>query len=319
MIRKKVLATAGALTLMLAIICAGFVNLYNVYGDEAGDHSQLEFKKEYKLLNNQNGSKAPADTFVFKITPQDGAPAFDNANPNVQLSGAGKESIHVNWPNFTSPGIYKYTITEKEDSTMGTYYSGETLELTVYVTNKPDGTGGFNRTYTLKNKTGGDKTDGFINTYKAGELDITKTVTGLFGDMKKEFTVKVTFKKPDDKKLGGNIVFGEKVIKPEDFNGGKATVEVKIKNGEHISFQNVPYGMEYTLTEVEANQDGYVTTYENENGTMSQDKVAAAITNSKGGNIPTGIIHSVAKYGIAFAALIMLSAIVVIRRRKKNA
>ncbi len=66
---------------------------------------------------------------------------------------------------------------------------------------------------------------------------------------------------------------------------------VAIKGGEYIVVYDVLAGSEYEIKEIEANQDGYSTKYENHHGKISfKDNISAVITNSRNRIVNTGVI-----------------------------
>ena len=103
-----------------------------------------------------------------------------------------------------------------------------------------------------------------------GDLTVTKTVTGNAGDTSKAFNFTVTLK---DTSVNG--MFGDMT-----FTDGKATFS--LKHGESKTAKDLPAGITYTVTEAEADQDGYTTTAANAIGRIVKDAtVTVAFTNTK--------------------------------------
>lgn len=111
----------------------------------------------------------------------------------------------------------------------------------------------------------------FKNT-KLQDLLISKRVGGEKGDKKKQFTFDIQLTNPDGRPLYGAYHY-EGSVKPGyqqesnppkdgtlTFINGKA--EIKLSHAQQIKIQGLPYGTAYYVTEREANQDGYVTNYE---------------------------------------------------------
>lgn len=108
----------------------------------------------------------------------------------------------------------------------------------------------------------------FTNEYKAGDLTVTKTVTGTDGDKEKAFTFTVTL---SEKSINGT--YGQMT-----FKDGVATF--KLKHGESLSATGLPAGITYTV--VESDNAGYAVTSTGNTGTIKADEVAvAAFTNHK--------------------------------------
>lgn len=98
-----------------------------------------------------------------------------------------------------------------------------------------------------------------------GSLQVTKQVTGSRGDPTREFTFTVTLSNRNLKGIYGQMTFID----------GVATFT--LHSGETILAENLPDGTTYTVTEAEANQDGYTTTAVGDTGTITADTVASAI------------------------------------------
>lgn len=104
----------------------------------------------------------------------------------------------------------------------------------------------------------------FTNTKNIkGSLTVEKKVTGTHGDKEKEFNFTVTL---EDKEINGE--YGDM-----SFKGGVATFT--LKHGESKTATGLPAGIEYTVTETEANADGYTTSSTNEEGKVPENDNAA--------------------------------------------
>ena len=151
-------------------------------------------------------------------------------------------------------------------------------------------------TATLTNKDAGSVT--ITNKYKIKELKVTvkKEVTGNMGDTNQEFS----------------------------FNNG----DFKLKNGEEKEF-TVKYGETFTVTETDANTDGYTTTYkvdgvegEMSGGTCALENIkegtTITFTNKKQINPPNGIITTIAPYAIMVVLAAGAGVYFVYSRRRRN-
>lgn len=106
-----------------------------------------------------------------------------------------------------------------------------------------------------------------------GSLIVSKQVTGSGSDPTREFTFTVTL---SNKNLTGT--YGQMT-----FVNGVATFT--LRDGESLRADNLPAGTTYTVTEQEANQDGYTTTATGDAGTiLANATVSAAFTNYRPGS-----------------------------------
>ena len=103
-----------------------------------------------------------------------------------------------------------------------------------------------------------------------GNLSVAKTVAGNNGDTSKAFNFTVTLSD-----TGINGKFGEMT-----FANGVATFV--LKHGESKTASGLPAGITYTVTEAEADKDGYTTTSVNASGSIIKNNTAAAtFTNTR--------------------------------------
>lgn len=97
-----------------------------------------------------------------------------------------------------------------------------------------------------------------------GRLTVKKTVTGHAGDPERAFTFTVT--------LSNTAISGQRG--EMRFINGVAVFA--LKSGEQKTASGLPSGVKYTVTEGEANRDGYTTTASGEAGTIRTGKMAVA-------------------------------------------
>ncbi len=110
----------------------------------------------------------------------------------------------------------------------------------------------------------------FTNKIITGGINVSKTVTGDGGDTNKDWHFTVTL---SDTTINGT--FGDMT-----FTNGVA--EFTLKHGESKQATGIPENVTYTVTETEANQDGYTTSSEGTDGTISSVQNSnATFTNSK--------------------------------------
>ena len=108
----------------------------------------------------------------------------------------------------------------------------------------------------------------FINAKSTGDLTISKTIEGNPEYKADRFTFEVVLPGFTGEFDGLNFV------------DGKAQFE--LDHNEKLTIHAIPSGTHYEVRELEANQNGYTTVSENENGTIEEAKTsAAAFSNTK--------------------------------------
>lgn len=162
----------------------------------------------------------------------------------------------------------------------------------------------------------------FTNT-KLPDLSLSKIVTGEMGDKTKCFNFIIQLKDETGTPVDGSYPyiggvkegFGTEIQKPADgqlvFTNGEANIT--LSNGQQITIKDLPYKATYTITEVEANEDHYITTYNNETaqnvtGVLTSD-TSIEVVNNKEFVPPTGIAFQSGN-GIGIGTVISLSAII---------
>lgn len=189
------------------------------------------------------------------------------------------------------------------------------------------------------------KPDGFTNKYTTHNLSFSKTVTGNQGSLNKWFkvTLKITGATKNTK-YDVNLSLAEHttgttvnsatnpeyagMTNPESFitdEYGNATQDFYLQSGDKITVNGLADGTKYTLTEVEEDytpsvviegSDGDIDIDEEKNGVADMGSGIKAdtnvkFTNEKEGEVPTGVLMSVAPYviigGIVLAGIIALS------------
>ena len=317
---KRLFACLLALTMMLGLSATAFAA-----EGEATDQQTVTIHKKYKLTNE--GTKSPKETFTLTQvgdgTVTDGeatsAPALGTITgaefkEGVATVDGATGDITVALPEYTSVGVYEYTLKEVNNKTAGVTYREDNIKLVVTVVN---GSNGKLRIAAVHTETAdGTKSDTFENTYSAGTLDVSKTVTGNLGDEDKyfEFTVTLTAAAEKSNYLDSyNITGGSAEGNPTSIKVGE-TKTFKLKHGETISIANLPYGVGYTVTETAAK--GYTTTKDGDTGTINAAKQTAAFTNTKTGDIDTGVYLDNLPYILVFAGVLAIAAVFVVRRRR---
>lgn len=151
------------------------------------------------------------------------------------------------------------------------------------------------------------KSDEIANTYSAGSLKITKTVTGNMGDKTKYFDVTVTLTGETGKTYAESygVTGGSHAGNPETIKIGEPTT-FKIKDGDTITIKNLPYGVTYTVAEDDytGDKDGYDPadyTFSDVAQKIDSESDTVTITNNKDAEIDTGVTLDAAPYFLLLA------------------
>lgn len=299
--------------------------------DTTKDHDSVTVEKVYKLTNADTTS--PEETFTLaqvgigevKDGEATSAPALGTITGAKFVGGAAtvdgaKGTIKVALPTYTNVGVYEYKLKEVAGTTAGVTYYGKEIKLTVTVVNGDDGKLRIAAVHT--EAVGEAKSDSFTNTYSAGKLNVTKTVIGNLGDKTKKFHFTVKFEKPENKDVKSDItatVAGtDKGILDLDWTSGSCTYEFDLADGETASLGNIPYDVKYTVTESDYTEAGYeIAKKTGDEGTVSAAEQTAAFTNTKTGEIDTGVNLTTLPYILVFAGVIVIAGAAFITRRRK--
>ena len=223
------------------------------------DGNAGDTNKDWRFTIELKNTGMPlSGTFGYTCTNAPGIPSPEGGM--LTLDRDGKTAIHLkHGQTITIHGIpagVSYTVTEVEGNADG------------YVT-------------TLQNAEGlipdnGTATAAFTNTKNVfGGLTVTKTVEGDAADTGKDWHFTVTLDGTGISGLYGGMFFA---------NGVAAFT---LRHGGEIAATGLPAGISYTVTESEANQDGYLTTVTGDRGQIPAEGTArAAFTNTK--SIPRG-------------------------------
>ena len=179
------------------------------------------------------------------------------------------------------------------------------------------------------------------NTYQAGTVTITKSVTGNMGNKSTKFNFKVVLE--SDKPVNSTVVStGDKTFTFTANDNGKYTAEqtYKLADGETWTITNLPFGVTYTVYEMNGEGEtatavaqGNTLTAESKTYTVSYDaaktgalsasaekhQIATTVTNNCGDDtIDTGVILDNAPYMLMLAVVAGGAMTLVIKKRREE-
>lgn len=322
---KKLIKRGFAALLALTLALGMSVSAFAVDGTAVA-------KKDYQRTNTDTTS--PAETFTFTAEAEEVTDATDaNGNkltkddmPDLTIapvkyeegeagSATSVKDLVVTTPvtAFPNVGVYTYKVTETASNTAGVTCSKQELTLVAMVYHEGMGK---EMKVAYAFKVNGVKGDNIVNTYSAGTLQVGKTVVGTLGNKSQKFKINVTFTAPAGKTVNSTITLsdGNQILPREwtvdDTGSYTVTKQISLADTETRTFSNVPYDVKYTVKEEP--YDGYETTYSSENGEVnkvqaqgfiSADNTIAHVTNTKNGDVVTGVILHSAPYILLLAGV----------------
>lgn len=301
----------------------------------------------------------------------------DNNTAGVFYGTNDSESEDTTKPNGAHKRVYYIHVQVTNGATKGKYIRTVTLHKTApesVITNA-----NYETWYSKNNENTEGQNDKKVadiqNKYYAGSLNITKKVTGNAGDKNELFQVTVTFKNESQANMNSDITYknfydvnGNQTTNATSLNwtdtvdtsgtptthtNETKTVSFYVKDGTTVTFNNIPYGVTYEITETRPSDDKYTHTFAHENaddtvnfdgvslaadgvtaeskdtskavaekwnaakatGSISDDSDTITITNNKTSVIDIGVMTSDAPY---VALLLLIGIVVVVFIRKKS-
>ena len=351
---KKLFAGILAVAMMATMAAPAFAATSTGKTDDVTvTNNKFNIVKNYTLTNE--GTESPAETFklyqvsksgtnmgkIYNGTAPDligetvdgkfivGTVSFDKADTTRS------KNFEIELPNYTGVGVFTYTLKELTGDTKGVAYDPATFVVTVYVF---QGETGLETKVTVHDsanaqKENKNKLDSIDNTYSAGTLTVTKVVKGSLGDKSKDnkFTMTVTFEKPATGTVSSEIIMKTNGTETERFTpewnaNGKYIKTIEVAHEDNITFENIPYGVTYTVVENDytgeeygyqaaryaiddASADGVKNTIDSANETVT-------VTNEKEGTVDTGVILDNAPYIALMMVVVAGAAVMIIKKRR---
>ncbi len=351
---KKIVAMMLAMVLVMSIASIAMADKAT-FDPTAGT---VTVKKTFTLTDATNH---PADSIAFTVAwvgAEDTPVGFDESVwsaeaklPTVAAVTVAEDEqdddIVITLPTYTTYGIFEYSVTETAGSVAGVTYNTAPFYIRVGVAKKDNATSETDvevKYVAVRNAPGGEgeKTNQHQNTYGAGQLTVSKTVSGTQADINKVWHFEVEFTPASNKTVRSTIhaagtndgVYSETAAISDDNAGSPSgdivpgtsgwdrpkTIYVALKHGDSMVFTGIPDGVTYTVTETEADQDGYTTTETPSDSTKtiaSGDKDTYAFENKKDLIIDTGIELDAVPYMIIMAIALMGVAMMFVRRKEE--
>ena len=324
---------AGVLSISLAM-GVSVMPAFAASGETYADMDSVVIKKNYELANE--GTFSPAETFSFDIEADNVTDASDDITPeNMPMPTIGTVSyrrgeagsttktkeIKIDLPKYDSVGVYTYIIHEVAGHSAGVTYYGDAILLRVTVIEQ-DGKLRIAAVHTEDpESTGEGKKDDFDNLYSAGELEVHKDVEGIMGNKDKyfEFTVQLTGEEGKTYQDSYAITGGSYDANPASIKirpGETTEATFYLKDGDTIHIENLPYGVEYKVSETPVAD--YVTTETGTEGEVDEAVEQANFTNTKGGTVDAGVALESAPYLFTLTGAAGVGLLLTLRRRHQK-
>lgn len=322
---KKLISVFLVLMLVMSLGLSAFAD------DTFTDMPTVTVKKSYKLVG---AGSSPAETFTMvedaaKRRVVDGdttytVPALGEitgaaytATDGATAEGNVKDII-INLPTYDKVGVYEYQVKEVIPTAPNagvTYYSDPiVIRVTVIEQSGKIRVGAVHveNPVSPSYEEGSTKTDTFTNTYSAGSLSVSKTVTGNLGDKNKYFKVTVTLTGETGKTYPASFAVSGGSYTSNPTTAVLGANVFYLKDGETISIANLPYGVTYTVVEDNYTGEGYDAaeyTFSDSNKKIDSAEDTVGITNNKDIEVDTGLFLDSLPYvltlGIVAAALVI--------------
>ena len=311
--------------------------------------------------------------YWYKVTEN------DNNTAGVIYGTNDSETEDTTSANGAHKRVYYIHVQVINGESEGAYIRTVTLHKTAPDVARVNTNAAYETWYSNNNKNtegqNGKKVPDIQNKYYAGSLNITKKVTGNAGDKNELFQVTVTFKNESKANMKSDITYknfykadGTQTIAAtslgwtdEVVTSDTATIHTNetievtfyVKDDTTVTFNNIPYGVTYEITETRPSDDKYTHTFAHENadvtvtfdgvslnadgvtaestdtsktaaekwneakatGSISDDSDTITITNNKTSVIDIGVMTSDAPY---VALLLLIGIVVVVFIRKKS-
>jgi len=281
------------------------------------------FDKVYDIV----GGTAPAETFTYKFTAISGTdndnntvtpPALDDVTVSFDALSADATKaveIPIDVADFTSLGVYTYEVTEVDNNTSGVTYTTDKLYMVVTILRDENNGNNYVAAVHLTNAQGTKEAD-VTNSYNAGKLTVSKEIKGNMADMTDKFNFTVVLTDPEGDTIKSDILVNGKSWEYEA--GTTVTITGVLGHGEELVIENIPATVTYTVTETEADQNGYATTDTPSDSTKTiagGDEDTWTFVNERTSEVDTGIELDSMPFVIMMVVCAAAAVLFIIKRR----
>ena len=294
--------------------------------DVPGYKSEIKTVSEDKTksFTITNSIEDVGDLKVTKTVKGDGADLTQDFRFTVALEKDGKplagtfnldgnKGTKTGTVAFAEDGTASFTLKHGESIYMKDIPAGVKWTVTEIV--QSGYTEANNGKYSGSITKGKASTADVVNTYNPShKVTVKKTVKGNQGDKTKQFKFQMSI---TGNGVPGNLAYAK---------NGKAG-SVAVKNGiaeftlghkDVIVFKEVPEGVEYAVTELDGESNGYTVESKNASGTLNKD-TEISFVNTKDVGVPTAAMTNTgAIAGVVMAGVIGIMAIVILKRKKRS-
>ncbi|MEA4929536.1 MAG: SpaA isopeptide-forming pilin-related protein [Candidatus Limiplasma sp.] len=251
---------SGDLTADQQVCTADFLNIRNV--------GELIVEK---ALAGNGASTAQSFSFTVTLSRTDAIP-YNLTYACELIEGAARTAQTLTFSGGTARlslrGGQRWSIQGiPADTAYAVAEDGYTAEG--YITASTGATGAITPSYKLAT---------FTNTRTTGTLTLTKTLRGNAVEPTRAFTFTVRLLDRDGRGVSGTYA-ASGAATAVTFTGGVGTVQ--LRGGESVTLQRLLTGWSYTVTEVEANANGYTTTSTGTAGLIRTTAATAAFVNER--------------------------------------
>lgn len=343
---KKLISLALALMLVFSLATVAMAadsepDYDEVLGsDDYEDMIDIQPKINKTYTINGDTAVAPEETFTLEFEGISYVNGAGVADTTVTIPGISDVTFEYG-TDFTNSvasktltidpddyeiGVYTYKITEENNGTAGVTYTDDELYLVLTILYNETEAKHFVAAMHVASA-GGSKVNSIENTYSAGSLVVSKEISGNAADMTAEFEFVVTFTAPQGTEFDLAVSNGVQIVTTDTPESGYSTTSVTYKfdlgNGDSLSFENIPVGTMYTVTETKANEDNYTTTFTgtiDTNGgqaTISDTSEATVdVVNARSSDVDTGITLDSLPFVLILAVCAGAVVLFVVKRRR---
>ncbi len=278
---------AGQLTAMEAV--------YESNGIEAdkatftNDYQVKTAKYAPQVKKTILGNPLEEEQFNFTLESDEGNDtegfefAEGDSGRHVSVNGAGTGSF--GGITFKKAGTYTFKVKETSSNSPFWVDDDRTWTVTVVVEDKDGQLVVTSHSYVRdgEDSVTSDTEAEFENEYHGpGDLSIEKSVSGDRGELSRAFNFTVTLTNPQGQPLKGTYEYTGSssvadVTAPADGTVTNGVLHITLAHGQRVTITGIPSDTKYTVTEAEADADGYTTSVEINGAGQDSDTASGEI------------------------------------------